>query len=103
MVTPDQLANLRMPPQNDVYADASLTGSPRTAAELLNLALGAWLSVPDNRRRLDWLTDLASILRDDDDILCGACESKEERSVVVIGPYPASSVFAHANTGGVPA
>ena len=34
-------------------------------------------------------------------VLCSACASEGERALVVSRPGPASSVFAHANTGGM--
>ena len=79
---------------------------PRRAAALLKLSFAQWLCDPGNHRLLDGVTDqsdMASLFRDSEAILYSACESDKERAVVVSRPCPASSVFAHANTGGVPA
>ena len=77
-------------------------GTPRqNAAGLLRLAFEQWVSDPVNRQLLHGATDLAIIFRDDVELLCSVCVSGGERALVVSRPGPASSVFAHANTGGM--
>ena len=88
---------------NPGHVEGAQSDSPRPAPVLLRLAAAQWLCDPVNHGLLNGVTDLASLFRDNHDILFCACEGETERAVVVSRPCPASSVFAHANTGGVPA
>ena len=78
-------------------------GTPRyrNAAGLLRLAFEQWVRDPVNSQLLQGATDVAIIFRDNVDLLCSACESPAEHALVVSRSGPASSVFAHANTGGM--
>ena len=73
----------------------------RAAAGLLRLSFEPWVRSPVHQQLLDGENDLTIIFRDDVELLCSACESEGERALVVSRPGPASSVFAHANTGGM--